>query len=318
MLTVSEIYDEGKKIVGSCADEIFFRWVTDAVKVIANKSHFEGWKGWLDICTTGQGKCLTLPREVGTVLAVNVGGQPTLGRDQMFRFHLNGPGDCRGSCEYTWDDQGNWHPVYKDLVTPSKLVAYLQTDTDNGKELLVFGYDNQNQPLRRQVAGEWVNGYQVPTIYGYAIPDAGAPVISRITAVQKAPTNGVVRLASVDSGGLNGVNLAVYEPDETLPQYRRIRLGRTASWVRIAYRKSAPKVQSFFDHVPLNNRLALLLALRAVKFYSEQDLANAHAYEADAARMEIEEQNQLEPPTLAPIQVVDLNQPQDKRDYCID
>lgn len=317
MLIVAEIYDEGKKIVGSCADDIFFRWATDAVKIIANKSLFEGWKGWLDICTTGSGRCITMPREVGTVLAVNIGGQPTLGRDQMFSFHLNGPGDCRGTCQFVWDDQGDWHPVYKDLVTPSKLIAYLQKPSDNGKELLVFGYDDKNQPLRRQVNGEWRNGYQVPTIYGYAIPDVGAPVVSRITAVQKAVTDGTVRLASVDSGGLNGVNLAVYEPDETLPQYRRIRLGKPSTWVRIAYRKSAPKVTSFYDHVPLNNRLAFLLALRAVKFYSEQDLANAHAYEADAARMEIEEQQQLEPPTIAPIQVSDLNQPQDKSDWSI-
>jgi hypothetical protein len=203
------------------------------------------------------------------------------------------------------------------LVTPSRLVAHLQKQSDNGKGLLVFGYDVNNHPLRRQVNGEWRDGYQVPTIYGYAIPDVDAPVVSRITAVQKAVTDGVVRLATSDSGGLNGVNLAVYEPDETLPQYRRIKLGRTACWVRVAYRKAAPKVTSFYDHVPLNNRMALLLALRAVKFYSEQDLANAHAYEADAARMEIEEQNQLEPPTLATIQVVDMNQPQDKRDYNI-
>lgn len=317
MFQVSDVFEEGKKIVGSCADDIFLRWATDAVNMVINKSAFEGFKGWLDICTSGQGRCITLPREVGTVLAVNIGGQPTLGRDQFFSFHINGPGDCRGSCSYSWDDQGSWHSVYKDLVTPSRLVAHLQKQSDNGKELLVFGYDVNNHPLRRQVNGEWRDGYQVPTIYGYAIPDVDAPVVSRITAVQKAVTDGVVRLATSDSGGLNGVNLAVYEPRETLPQYRRIKLGRTCSWVRIAYRKSSPKIESFDDHIPMLSRMAFLLALRAVKFYSEQDLANAHAYEADAARMEIEAQQQIEPPTMMPIQVVDWNLPQDKGDYGI-
>lgn len=318
MLTVEEVYDEGKKIFGACNDTTFFRWCSDAVKLIANKSQFEGWKGFLDICTTGcDGNCVTLPREVGTVLAVNLGGCPSLGRDQLFEFHLNGPGSCTRSCGYTWDDGGGWHPVYKDLVTPAKLVAYTQLSEDDGAELIVFGYDSGNNPLRRKENGVWKNGYQVPTIHGYAVPDDEAPMVSRITAVQKAVTGGTLRLATTDSSGPYGVNLAVYEPDETLPQYRRIKLGRCCSWVRIAYRKAHSKVTSRYDHIPLNNRLAFLLALRACKFYSEQDLANAHAYEADSARLELEEQATLEPPTLAPIQVVDMNQPKDKTDYWI-
>ncbi len=316
MLSVDDIYDEGKKIFGSCNDTTFFRWVTDAVKLIANKSDFEGWKGWLDICTADtDGRCVTLPREVGTVLAVNLDGQPTLGMDQLFQFHLNGPGSCQGSCMFSWTDQGRWHPVYKDLVTPAKIVAYTELSEDDGSELIVFGFDQENKPLRRHEGGEWLNGYRVPTIHGYAVPDDEAPVVARITHVQKDVTAGTLRLATIDSSGPLGVNLAVYEPDETLPQYRRIRLGRSASWVRIAYRKSYTKITSRYDHLPLNNRLAFLLALRACKFYNEQDLANAHAYEADAARLELEEQSTLEPPTLAPIQVVDLNQPRDKSDY---
>src|SRR6266702_7086493 len=99
MFTVSEIYDEGKKIIGACDDVKFFRWCGDVVTMIANKADFEGWKLTLDICTAGchcstgtacnRGascgrRCLTLPREVETVIAVNIGGQPTLGFGQLF------------------------------------------------------------------------------------------------------------------------------------------------------------------------------------------------------------------------------------------
>lgn len=318
MLTVEEIYDEGKKIFGGCNDTTFFRWCSDAVKLTANKSQFEGWKGWIDICTTGScGTCATLPREVGTVLAVNIGGHPTLGRDQLFQFHLNGPGSCHQGCGYYWDDQGSFHPVYKDLVTPAKLVAYTQLSDDDGAELIVFGFDESNNPLRRKENGVWRNGYRVPTIHGYAIPDDEAPLVSRITAVQKDVTAGTIRLSTIDSSGPYGVNLAVYEPDETLPQYRRIKLQKCCSWIRVAYRKAHNNITSRYDHIPLNNRMGFLLALRACKFYNEQDLANAHAYEADAARLEIEEQATLEPPTMAPIQVVDGNSIKDKSDWYI-
>lgn len=316
MFVVSDIYDEAKRIVGNCSDEKLFRVLGDAVSLIANKGEFEGWKGWIDICTNG-GQCVTLPREVETVLAVNLGGKPTLGYDQLFNFHLNGLGDCRGTSEWAWQDQGKFHSTYRDLLEPAKLVAYLQNQSDTNSELIVYGYDYQGNRLRRLVNGEWLDGYQVPTIFGYALPDSDAPDIARITGVKKERTDGSVRLSTIDDSGSTGTLLAVYEPDETLPQYRRIKLYRSCSWVRIAYRKINPTFYTKSDHVPLKSRLAFLLAVRAWKYYSEADVANAHSYEADAARLEIEAQVASEPINFFPPQVLDHNQPQDKDDYDI-
>ena len=315
MFRVNDVYDESKRIVGSCSDTILFRWMGDAVSLVANKADFEGWKGWLDICTSG-GTCVTAPREVETIIGVNIGGHPTLAYDQLFNFHLNGPGDCH-PCGWSWQDQGNWHPVYRDILTPAKLVAYVSSTADNGKSLVVYGFDSAGNKLRRQVNGVWMDGYQVPTIYGYAIPDAGAPIVARITVVDKAITAGPVRLSTIDDSGLTGVTLGVYEPDEELPQYRRIKLHRSCDWVRIAYRKTNPTFGSRYDHIPLRSRIAFLNAMRAVKFYADVDLGNAHAFEADAARLEIESQRMAEPPTFAPVQMVDLNGINDRDDYDI-
>jgi hypothetical protein len=315
MYRVDDVYDEAKKVVGSCDDIKLFRWLGDAVTLIANKADFEGWKGFIDICTTGQ-NCITLPREVETVIGVNLGGKPTLAYDQLFNFHLNGPGDCM-PCAWSWQDQGGGHPTYRDIITPSKVIAHLSTPSDNGKALVVFGYDSFGNKLRRQVNGTWYDGYQVPTIYGYALPDAGAPKISRIVAVEKVETVGPVRLSTIDDSGLSGITLGIYEPDEILPQYRRIRVHASCTWARIAYRKINPTFHSRWDHVPLKSRIALLNGVRAVKFYSDTDLGNAHSFESDAARLEIEAQRASEPVAFFPIQVVDMNNPQDKNDYDI-
>lgn len=319
MFRVDDIYDDSKKLLGACDDAKFFRKLGDAVSLIVNKGDFEGWKGWLDICTTGNDRCITLPREVETVLAVNIGGKPTLGFGQLFNFHLNGPGDCNCTCEWSWQDQGQFHSTYRDVTQPTKLVAFLETNLDNGKELVVFGYDRKGQVLRHQVGTEWRKGYRVPTIYGLAVTDEGAPDIARITGVFKQQTIGSVRLSSIDDSGSTGVTYGIYEPDETTPQYRRIKLTRACSWVRIAYRKTTPIFQSRYDHVPLKSRHALLMAIMAVKFYSEFKFAEAHACEADAARQEIEAQDKAEPTTtINPIQVVDRTQSlRDKSDYCI-
>ena len=317
MFQVKDIYEEARKIVGSCAAPIFYRWVTDAVNLIANKGEFEGWKGFLDIYSTttdGSLTSVTLPREVECPLAVNVGGKPAIARDQLFSFHLNGPGDFNKTCDWWWQDSGGFHSVYQDIRQPAKVVAYLQTPEDNGKRLIVHGYDSNGNKLRHQSGGEWRDGYPVPTIYGYAVPDASAPVIGRISYVQKDVTAGPVRLSTIDDSGLTGQLLGVYEPDEELPQYRRINLARPFKCIRLAYRKTTPTVSSYYDRIPLKSRLGFLLAVRACKAYQEIDLANAHAFEADAVRLELEAQQSSEPSIAFPIQVDDRNQIADKTD----
>lgn len=330
MFRLDDIYDEAKKIIGICDDPKLFRWMGDVVSMIANKGDFEGWKGTLDICTVGCDccgpvpchragccgrRCITLPREIETVLAVNIGGKPSLGFGTLFNFHLNGPGDCKTGCEFSWQDQGSWHVTHRDIIIPTKVIGFVQTPEDNGAELIIHGYDSAGNLLRRLVNGEWMNGYQVPTIYGVAMPDATAPLIARITGVFKARTAGSIRLASLD----NTVQLANYEPDETLPQYRRIKINRASSWVRIAYIKSNPVFNSRFDHIPLRSRLGFLLGVQARKHYSDKLVAEAHAYEADAARMEVEAQMKAEPiTTLNPLQIVDrISSLNDQTDYDI-
>jgi len=318
MILVEDIIDEAKKVVGTCGEPLFYRWLTDAQNLIANKLDSDLLLGWLDICTTGKGNCVTLPAEVQTVLSVNIGGQPSLGRDQLFEFHLNGPGsDCKTSCDFTWDDRGHSHPVYRDIETPQKLVCYVQRSEDSGKSLIVYGFDDSGNELRYQVNGEWRSGLPIPVVHGYAIPDSNAPKVSRITAVVKDITAGTLRLSTIDNSGLNGVLLGVYFPTERTPSYRRIQLSRECGWVRIAFRKTNLSIRNRFDHLNIRSRLGFLLALRAAKFYADVDLANAHAFEADAVRLELEAQSAATPPTYMPPQIIDRNNPQDKSDWDI-
>lgn len=330
MFRVDDIYDEAKAIIGNCDDKKLFRWLGDAASLIVNKADFEGLKGWIDICTSGckcgqspcnsptcGRRCFTLPREIELILGVNVGGHPTLGYGQLFNFHLNGPGDCRNTCDWTWQDQGNWHFTFRDLVKPSKLVAFLQSKEDNGRQLIVYGYDDKGNKLRRKVGDVWHDGVQIPTIYGVAVPDTESPVIARITGIFKEVSVGTIRLSTIDDSGNTGTTLGVYEPDETIPQYRRIKLNRSCDWVRVAYMKTSPAFTSRFDHIPLKSRAAFLFAVQARKHYSDHQIADAHAFEADAARLEIEAQQKIEPLTYTPIQVIDRNNPRDKTDYDI-
>jgi hypothetical protein len=304
MLLVSEIWDEAKEVFGHCNEEKLLRWITDAVQLLANKGEVDPLIGYVDLCVSG--RCITLPREVETVLSVNIGGNPSRGRDELFSFHINGPGDFRDTCDFTWDNSGNF-VTYRDLTCPSKLISFVEEPADAGVELRVFGFDEQNRPLRTNANGVWSDGLLVPTIYGYALPASTDPLVSRITAIVKGRSVANIRLSSFDNSTFTGTLIGIFEPDETKPLYRRIRINTNDSWVRLCYRKRSLELISQNDRILLHSRPALILAMHALKKFRELDIASAVQFEAHATRLLTEREETLQAPIFSPIQVEDRN-----------
>lgn len=302
MLIVDEIWEEAEEIFGHCLEPKLLRWISDAVQLLANKGEVDPLVGYVDLCVDGQ--CVTLHREIETVLALNMGGNPARGRDELFSFHLNGPGDCDQTCDFTWVNSGSFF-TYRDLQCPAKLIAFLDSEEDEGKLLRVFGYDDQNRPLRTKVGNVWEDGLRVPQIFGYALPASTDPTVGRITGIFREKTVANVRLSSFDGSTSTGTLLGIFEPDETKPQYRRIRLSRNCSWVRICYRKRTLELISRNDRILLHSRPALILAMHAIKKYREADLALAVQFEAQATRLLTERESVLTAPVTHPIQVDD-------------
>lgn len=309
MFQVSAIFDDARKIFRQCDEPLLFEKISDSIELLANKGEWDPAFGYVDLCVVDQ--CVTLPREVDQVLAVNMNGSPALGKNPLFQFHLNGPGSHGRDCN-SWTDVGQF-PTYRDLPCPGKLIAFLDSPEDEGKKLQVFGFDDQNRPLRTKINGVWEDGLRVPTIFGYALPSSSDPTVGRYTHIVKDPTVANIRLSSFDnaacSGGQSssGTLLGIFEPDELIPLYRRIKLGRCSKWVRMAYRKKTYRVSSRNDRILLHSRLAFVLAMRAVQFYHDSDLANATMFEAHATRILTEKESSIEGPAMSPIQVNNRN-----------
>lgn len=308
MILVSDIYSDAKNIVGTCDEPTLFRRMTEAVEMLANKGDFDPLLGEMDICMSeANGKyCITLPFDIETVYAVNVNGRPSMGRDRWFNFHLNGPGDCgcAANCKHYWQD-GAESPVFRELVNPSNLVAFVDKIEDANSSLFVYGYDTEGRWVRTQENGKWVDGYRVPTIFGFAVPESGAPVFARITRVKKQVTVGQIRLTSVDISDATGTLIGVYQYNETEPMYRRIFVDRKGCWARVAFRRRVFSITSDQDVIPLHSSFAILAAMRAMKAYSEDDVNLGQAHEATADRWISEEQSSRTPPVMMPMQFAD-------------
>jgi len=312
MIIADEVWDSAKEIFGHCHEPKLFRQLTDSIELLTTSGDTDPLVGVVDICVDGN--CVTLPREIETPLGVNLCGRPAHGRDFLFQFHLNGPGSRDCGCSWTWADAGT-HPTYKDLKCPAKLIAFVDDERDAGKLLRVFGFDTQGRPLQTLVGDIVEPGLRVPTIFNYALPSATDPMVARITGVVKDPTISTIRLSSFDSSTSTGTLLGVYEPDETKPEYRRIRISPSGSWVRLVYRKRTYEITSRHDRIFVNSRPALLLAMRALKWYADGDLANGNSYEANAVRLLTQKQWTLDTPMGNPQQVDDRNSISNKCDY---
>ncbi len=299
---VNDILQEAKDILGKCDNLIAFKRITDAVRLANNQGKFDVSLGLMDICVC-QG-CVTLPADVGTVLAVNNGGFPTLIRDQWFQFHANGPGSqCWTPYNYT--DELGMVSTYRDPSGPVKLIADVENPTDSNTPLRVFGWDENGKRIYTADAnGVLQDGFLVLTAYGFPFVDPAAPVIARIDRVLKQPTNGFIRLIAVDPvTSESHTEIGYYLPWETNPYYRRIKV-QDKTWIRIKYRKRDLEVKSSADWINIDNREALLLLIKAVKFRLENQIDIARSYETEGMRLLSIEAEALRPPAISPPEII--------------
>jgi len=306
MIPVEEILEEAQTIVANDREDFLFKRITDAVELLANKGEFDPTQGYLDICVNN---CVVaLPPDVETPLACNMAGNPAVARDELFKFHLNGPGQGGPTLEWEWVNIGD-ACLYRELPRPSKLIGACVEASDDNCELWVYGWDQNQNWVRTLVDGSFVEGWKVPVFHSTGSLPADAPIFSRVTRVRKARTNGPVQLNMLD-----GTKLAIYQPWHVEPQFRKIRLSQKVDWVRIAYRKRIFKVTSKYDLLPVNNSQAVLMMLRAIQLYPK-DPATAETLEATAVRWATEEQHTSNPPVMQPLEVHDLNGLNDQVDY---
>ncbi len=307
MLLVRDILPDARRVLGQCVTEALISKLSDATEILANKSNFDPLLGVVDL-TTGDGKYVTLPRAVETVLALNISGIPSFPRDRWAEFHLNGLGsDCRDSCDFYWDDKGDY-PLFKDPTVPVRLVGTVESAADLTVEVWVYGYDtNGKWVYSTDGSGNTVEGYKLSVFNGAVTVPPSAPLFRQIVRVRKDESKGFVSVYGYADGSSTGTLYGYYEPFETVPQYRRIRLSKNACWVRVQFRRKVFRLRTETDLIPLHSKVALLLMLKSLQKLDTDRIEEAEAYERKAVQYLVEEQFSRNPPVTSPLQVNVMN-----------
>lgn len=284
----SDVYVQARAVFGNCDFPTVCAKTSDAINLLRTKA--PGWDAMMaemTICNC-QGT-VTLPRDVETPVALATNGIPSIARDKNYIYHINGTGprQCFWASPRYWDDCGE-APTFRDILTPSVVIAEPVSASDNGKSFIIFGTDAFNAPLRTINAdGTSSDGLLLPM---NASPAIASPIpVLRISRIVKSVTNQFVNLWSVDPATNQRTLLGAYAPDETEPNYRRIRV-QCKSSVRFRYRRRFWGVTNLNDFIPLDSKIALVLACKAIKAYENDQPAQAEAYEQQATRLCNEEQ----------------------------
>ncbi len=284
-MLVKDFFPEARRAFEGCNEETIFRQLTKAVKLLANKGLNDPLLGELEICACNG--CITLPRDVGTVLGVDVCGNPTLLQDQWFKYHINGPGSRGGQCVITEMGQVC---TYRDPSEPCYLIAEVTSAQDNNKKLRVYATDPSGKKIFTPGPdGKLYEGFLVPMIFGFSQRAPNVPALGAIYRVIKEVTRDYVRLIAVNaSDGVSQTQIGYYEPSETLPQYRRIKVPCKSSAL-VKYKKASLDIRSQDDWINCDNVEALEVACRAVKFRGEDKYEAAAKAEGEASRILSEE-----------------------------
>ena len=205
-------------------------YINEAVERLMSRGNWPGTIVRYRACVN-QAK-ITWPRQIETILKANVCDTPAPIANHWYEFAGSGPGtlhdtDCPG---LVLEDMGN-APTFDDIGESGKLLYVLSTaGEDADAQILIRGYGGDattdTEPIRTVVDGSWVEGEYIDIAPGATF---STKYFINITEVIKPVTNGVVRLYEFTAPATYKP-LAYYDPDETVPSYRRSRIPSLATF----------------------------------------------------------------------------------------
>lgn len=306
--------DVAQALGGHEGDAQAYRRATDAVRLLNSKGLIDAMHGEIAVCVCGN--FVTLPREVDTVLATQIDGNPSLIRNEWFTYHLNGPGNTGWTPYRMTDVLGRNFCTFRDPDRPVYLAARARAAADQNARLRVYGYaENGERIYGLDADGNQSDGFIVPVIFSTTQLswNSAVPAIARIEHISKDVTTDTIDLVAIDPDTHEVISkVGEYRPDETTPAYTRIRVPQEEV-VRVKFRRRDFDVRGDDSWINCDNRQAFILACRAISARMDGKLRDAREYEAEATRLLNEDRAAQKHGGIAPPQVVFSDKPWSRR-----
>lgn len=257
---------------------------------------------------------LTLPREFLNVLGIAVDDVPK----PVFNHWYSVIGSGVGVQDNVFNEVvevGDGFPTFKDPSSVDEdgtLITVKQDISESGVSIVFKGIDDDAEQVRTLNGALYQDGETIVASVGGA---TSTTTFLSITQVVKPPCNGRIRVYSVDPADSSLVPIAIYEPSERSPSYRRYRVPRhynddgtdlpytVTALCRI---KLVDTLDDDNDVLPIGSLNALRDGLRYIEYVNANDMERAENYLQSALRTLGKEAARDRPASTfpAPIQIV--------------
>lgn len=229
-LTLSEARSKIARVLGVCTTDSKVRdYLNEAQERLLNRptDPVGSWMRY-KVCA-GADSCLVWPRQIRTIKAFWICNEPGRVVSEWFEaigYHQGGIGlqdsdDMPGRLLIDHGMTCSFDNVIATTAEPRKIQAVAADASDNGKKITLRYFDSAGNRKYTSIGGVHQEGEEL-TLSTTGVLTSSNLGTNGLYHVVKATTNFPVRLYSYDvNSSVQSTLLAVYEPSETVPNYRK-------------------------------------------------------------------------------------------------
>jgi len=316
-LVFSQVKEDAAEVLGVCVnDAVVARRVNQAQERLLNRAvdPVGAWQRF-QVCSSSSGMCVVLPRQVRHVKAWWLCGQPGKVFSEWYEnlgYWQGGVGMVESGCGGDQlIDQGtvcSFDNVISSDTDPRRIQVVATNPADAGKQITLRYIDAYGNRVYTEIDGVVQEGERL-TLSTTGTLTASNVATNGLYHVVKAMTNYPVRLYSYSTTlGVQVAQIAFYEPSETVPIYRAVKVPGLEGCGRRIHGSETPEhlpaeedecqhrrevtfavklqhIDVVQDNDPLviGNLYALILMIRGQELRRRNEIAQAQAVEMQAA-----------------------------------
>ena len=279
---------------GTCSDDRAYKAVNQARRLLWNKRAWTTQEEYVQICCVND--CFTLPARYEQIKLAWIGNDTASLADEWFNatnaFALHADHSChRGIIEV-----GGLHVLFRDYTTNPYQIGIVAEDVDDAGVELMFEVQDQYDTYHK------VNLFAQPSP-NFSKSDL---LIKGVRAVTKPVTKGRIRVYAYDMELQARTLIAIYQPNDAHPTFRRFKAPRTCECITLYASKK------YFDLTDPNELVefipdAMIYAVLALNSRENRKAQEFLSNLALAVQEQEKEMENVEIPTCAPLRIANYS-----------
>jgi hypothetical protein len=250
--------------------------INDACQRLIESGKWAGTMGNVDFASVPTGY-ITLPRHYGAILASRIKDHPVRIEGKYYEYQATGPGKLSTDSGVGFLIDCGFSPLETEITDAGTLRFLLNAaDVDATKNIRIYGLDADGNVITD------TNGVEGVNVTMSAVTINSSHTFSKVTNIVK-PTTKYPVIAQVVVATVP-TQIAEWEPLETIPQFRRYKVGEIEAdeahpfVIETLCKRRFIAAEQETDFVIPGNLQALKMAVLALKYEDENDLKAANDY----------------------------------------